>query len=129
VNEETFCERSRNCLSTCGEENCEKEINGWVAAFHRQIQRSQYQIRYGRPFQVVASVVLALLFICEFFDPFVTFFCFVLAFIYGLILFLCSLCSCVRVEYEFMIICFTADYKVTFDGSSICKIEVNSSKC
>jgi hypothetical protein len=67
MNEETFCERSRSCLSTCGEENCEKEINGWVAAFHRQIQRSQYQIQYGRPFQVVASVVLVLLFICEFF--------------------------------------------------------------
>ncbi|XP_078164081.1 syntaxin/t-SNARE family protein [Carex rostrata] len=67
VNEETFCESSsRNCLSTCGEENCEKEINGWVGAFHRQIQRSQYQLQYGRPIQVVASVVLALLLIFVF---------------------------------------------------------------
>lgn len=74
MNEETFCESSRSCLSTCGEENCEKEINGWVAAFHRQIQRSHYQIRYGRPFQLVASVVLALLLISELFDLLNTFF-------------------------------------------------------
>ncbi|KAJ1686990.1 hypothetical protein LUZ63_018380 [Rhynchospora breviuscula] len=63
VNEETFCERSRSCLSTCGEENCEKEINGCFGAFQRQIQRSQYHIQYGRPVQFVALVVLALLLI------------------------------------------------------------------
>lgn len=54
-------ERSKSCLSNCGEEeeNCDKQLGGWVGAFQRQLQRSQYQIQYGRPIQIVLWAILA----------------------------------------------------------------------
>ncbi|KAJ3673936.1 hypothetical protein LUZ60_005928 [Juncus effusus] len=63
---EEACYERKGCLSTCGDENCEKQINGWIGAFQRQIQRSQYQIQYGRPIQIVIMVFFALLLIFMF---------------------------------------------------------------
>lgn len=56
-------EGSKSCLSTCADEACDKELNGWVGAIQRQLQRSQYQIQYGRPMQMVTWSLLAVLLI------------------------------------------------------------------
>ncbi|CAA6657497.1 unnamed protein product [Spirodela intermedia] len=52
-----------NCLSDCGDESYDKQIYGCIGTFQRQLQRSQYQIQYGRPIQVIFWVALAFLLI------------------------------------------------------------------
>nr|XP_010905268.1 uncharacterized protein LOC105032508 [Elaeis guineensis] len=56
-------ERSKSCLSNCEEEKCDKQLDGWVGALQRQLQRSQYQIQYGRPIQIILWAILAVLLI------------------------------------------------------------------
>lgn len=56
-------EKTKSCLSSCGNDAYEKELYGWFGALQRQLQRSQYQIQYGRPFQSTVWVVLVVLFI------------------------------------------------------------------
>lgn len=58
-------ERNKSCLSTCDEDTYNKKIYGWLGALHRQLQRSQYQIRYGHPVQFVVLALAALvIFVC-----------------------------------------------------------------
>ncbi|KAF8377619.1 hypothetical protein HHK36_031001 [Tetracentron sinense] len=52
-------ERSKSCLDSC-DDSYDKQIYGWFGAIHRQLQRSQYQIQYGRPLQVTFWVILVL---------------------------------------------------------------------
>ncbi|KAK1268443.1 hypothetical protein QJS04_geneDACA006332 [Acorus gramineus] len=59
----TCYERSKSCLDSCGEYTYDKQLYGWIGALHRQLQRSQYQIQYGRPVQVAIWVLLAVCFI------------------------------------------------------------------
>ncbi|CAA7393562.1 unnamed protein product [Spirodela intermedia] len=60
---DTFCEKGKSCLSDCGDESYDKQIYGCIGTFQRQLQRSQYQIQYGRPIQVIFWVALAFLLI------------------------------------------------------------------
>ncbi|KAK1300659.1 hypothetical protein QJS10_CPB13g00431 [Acorus calamus] len=53
-------ERSKSCLDSCGEDAYDKQLYGWIGSLHRQLQRSQYQIQYGRPLQVAVWVLLGL---------------------------------------------------------------------
>ncbi|OIS96268.1 PREDICTED: syntaxin-61-like [Nicotiana attenuata] len=53
----TCYERSRICLDGC-DENYEKQLDGWYGAVQRQLQRSQYYMKYNRPVQMLSSVVL-----------------------------------------------------------------------
>ncbi|KAF8717988.1 hypothetical protein HU200_025454 [Digitaria exilis] len=57
-------ERNKSCLSTCDEGTYNKKLYGWLGALHRQLQRSQYQIRYGRPVQLIV-LALAALVLCK----------------------------------------------------------------
>jgi hypothetical protein len=57
-------ERNKSCLSTCDEGTYNKKLYGWLGALHRQLQRSHYQIRYGRPVQLIV-LALAALMICK----------------------------------------------------------------
>ncbi|XP_057503747.1 uncharacterized protein LOC130787384 [Actinidia eriantha] len=52
-------ERSKSCLDGC-DDYCDKQLHGWYGAIQRLLQRSQYQMQYSRPFQVVFSTVLLL---------------------------------------------------------------------
>uniref|UniRef100_A0A5B7A4H3 Syntaxin 6/10/61 N-terminal domain-containing protein n=2 Tax=Davidia involucrata TaxID=16924 RepID=A0A5B7A4H3_DAVIN len=52
-------ERSKSCLDGC--DDCyDKQLYGWYGAIQRQLQRSQYQMQYSRPIQVILSIVLLL---------------------------------------------------------------------
>ncbi|OMO70707.1 t-SNARE [Corchorus olitorius] len=52
-------ERSKSCLDC---DDCyDKQLYGWYGAIQRQLQRSQYQMQYGRPIQLAGWVVL---FVC-----------------------------------------------------------------
>ncbi|CAN4115148.1 unnamed protein product [Withania somnifera] len=51
------CEKSKSCLGSC-DESCQKQLNGWYGAVQRQLQRSQYYMKYNRPVQMGSSVVL-----------------------------------------------------------------------
>lgn len=52
-------ERSKGCLDGC--DDCyDKQLYGWYGAVQRLLQRSQYQMQYRRPLQVVFSIVLLL---------------------------------------------------------------------
>lgn len=51
-------ERSKSCLDSC-DESYDKHLYGWLGSFQRQIQRSQYQIQYGRPVKVAMWASLA----------------------------------------------------------------------
>lgn len=62
-------EGSKSCLSSCGDETCEKQLNGWVGAIQRRLQRSQYQIQYGRPVQIIMWAIFAVLLIGELLLP------------------------------------------------------------
>ncbi|XP_078430329.1 syntaxin/t-SNARE family protein isoform X2 [Wolffia australiana] len=62
----TFYDKSKSCLSDCGDESYKKQLYGCLGTLQRQLQRSQYQIQYRRPIQVFLSVVLALLLIVLF---------------------------------------------------------------
>ncbi|CAN6285249.1 unnamed protein product [Urochloa humidicola] len=58
-------ERNKSCLSTCDEDTYNKKLYGWLGALHRQLQRSQYQIRYGGPVQLIILALVALIiFVC-----------------------------------------------------------------
>ncbi|XP_047307107.1 uncharacterized protein LOC124910505 [Impatiens glandulifera] len=52
-------ERSKSCLNGC--DDCDKHIYGWYGAVRRLIQRSQYQVQYCRPIQII---IWSLLLIC-----------------------------------------------------------------
>ena len=52
-------ERSKSCLDGC-DDCCDKQLHGWYGAIQRLLQRSQYQMQYSRPLQVVFSTVLLL---------------------------------------------------------------------
>ncbi|XP_040378009.1 uncharacterized protein LOC102722662 isoform X1 [Oryza brachyantha] len=58
-------ERSKSCASTCDGSICNKKLYGWLGALHRRLQRSQYQIRYGHPVQLIV-LAAAVLLICKF---------------------------------------------------------------
>lgn len=50
-------ERSKSCLDTC--DDCyDKQLYGWYGAIQRRLQRSQYQMQYSRPVQVVFWIVI-----------------------------------------------------------------------
>lgn len=52
-------ERSKSCLDSC--DDCyDKQLYGWYGALQRQLQRSQYQMQYSRPVQVIFWIVLLL---------------------------------------------------------------------
>ncbi|KAL6648604.1 hypothetical protein ACP70R_012828 [Stipagrostis hirtigluma subsp. patula] len=58
-------ERNKNCLSTLDDSTCNKKLYGWLGALHRKLQRSQYQIRYGHPLQLIGLALAALvIFVC-----------------------------------------------------------------
>jgi len=59
----TCYEGSKSCLSSCGDETCDKQLDGWVGAIQRQFQRSQYQIQYGRPIQMIIWSIFAVILI------------------------------------------------------------------
>lgn len=58
-------EKSKSCLSDWDDESYSKQLHGWFGAFQRRIQRSQYQIQYGRPTQIIvwtfATVLLVVI--------------------------------------------------------------------
>ncbi|XAR48403.1 hypothetical protein NMG60_11031222 [Bertholletia excelsa] len=55
----TCYERSKSCLDHC--DDCyDKQLYGWYGAIQRLLQRSQYQVQYGRPLQLVFWSVLLL---------------------------------------------------------------------
>ncbi|KAB1220276.1 hypothetical protein CJ030_MR3G019022 [Morella rubra] len=52
-------ERSKSCLDSC--DDCyDKQLYGWYGAIQRQLQRSQYQMQYSRPVQVIFWIFLLL---------------------------------------------------------------------
>ncbi|XP_057503446.1 uncharacterized protein LOC130786988 [Actinidia eriantha] len=51
-------ERSKS-LDGC-DDCCDKQLHGWYGAIQRLLQRSQYQMQYSRPLQVVFSTLLFL---------------------------------------------------------------------
>ncbi|PKA49778.1 Syntaxin-61 [Apostasia shenzhenica] len=59
-------ERSKSYLSDCTDDSYNKQLHGWLGALQRQIQRSQYQIQYGRPIQLIVWTIVTILLICEF---------------------------------------------------------------
>ncbi|KAK8933768.1 hypothetical protein KSP39_PZI015247 [Platanthera zijinensis] len=56
-------EKSKNCLSNCSDDSCHKYHHDWFGAFQRQLRRSQYQIQYGRPVQMMIWTIVAVLLI------------------------------------------------------------------
>ncbi|KAL2471580.1 Syntaxin [Abeliophyllum distichum] len=52
------CERNKSCLDGC--DDYEKQLYGWYGAVQRLLQRSQYQMQYSRPIQVIFSIILIL---------------------------------------------------------------------
>ncbi|ONK64727.1 uncharacterized protein A4U43_C07F29250 [Asparagus officinalis] len=54
-------EKTKSCLSSCGHETYDKQLYGWFGALQRQLQRSQYQIRYARPVQMISLAVVIVL--------------------------------------------------------------------
>ncbi|KAJ6852769.1 uncharacterized protein M6B38_253395 [Iris pallida] len=56
-------ERSKSCLSCCGDVVYDKQLYGWLGALQRQLQRSQYQFQYGRPIQMIFWTILVVLLI------------------------------------------------------------------
>lgn len=54
-------ERSKRCISDCTDESYHKNRHDWFGAFQRQLQRSQYQIQYGRPLQMMIWITVTAL--------------------------------------------------------------------
>uniref|UniRef100_A0A0E0B987 Syntaxin 6/10/61 N-terminal domain-containing protein n=1 Tax=Oryza glumipatula TaxID=40148 RepID=A0A0E0B987_9ORYZ len=55
-------QRSKSCLSTSDDEDtCNKKLYGCLGAFRRLLQRSQYQVQYGRPVQLLILAIAVLL--------------------------------------------------------------------
>nr|AAK91319.1 Unknown protein [Oryza sativa Japonica Group] len=62
-------QRSKSCLSTSDDEdNCNKKLYGCLGAFRRLLQRSQYQVQYGRPIQLLILAIVVLLVFCKVYD-------------------------------------------------------------
>ncbi|XP_020576716.1 uncharacterized protein LOC110022226 [Phalaenopsis equestris] len=59
-------EKSKSCLCEFTDDSSHKQLCGWLGAFQRQIQRSQYQIQYGRPIQMIIWTAVTLMLIGEF---------------------------------------------------------------
>ncbi|KAJ0963444.1 hypothetical protein J5N97_028566 [Dioscorea zingiberensis] len=59
-------ERTKSYLSDCTEDTYDKQLYGWVGTLHRQLQRSQYQIQYGRPMQMAFWAIIVVLLIVLF---------------------------------------------------------------
>lgn len=51
-------ERSKSCLNGC--DDCDKHVYGWYGGIKRLIQRSQYQVQYCRPVQIIIWSLLLL---------------------------------------------------------------------
>ncbi|XP_039023991.1 uncharacterized protein LOC120156797 isoform X2 [Hibiscus syriacus] len=49
-------ERSKSCLDC--DDNYDKQLYGWYGAIQRQLQRSQYQMRYGHPIRLAIWIIL-----------------------------------------------------------------------
>lgn len=60
-------ERTKSCLGDCDDETYNKQLYGWIGALHRQLQRSQYQIQYGRPIQMTLCILFLVLLVGKFF--------------------------------------------------------------
>ncbi|XP_010277123.1 PREDICTED: uncharacterized protein LOC104611658 isoform X2 [Nelumbo nucifera] len=58
-------ERSKSCIDGY-DDSYDKQLYGCFGAVQRQLQRSQYQIQYGRPIQLIIWVALALFLIALF---------------------------------------------------------------
>lgn len=56
-------EKSKSCLSDFTDDYSDKQLYGWLGAFQRQIQRSQYQLQYGRPIQMIIWSAVTLMLI------------------------------------------------------------------
>ncbi|XP_075511843.1 uncharacterized protein LOC142547432 [Primulina tabacum] len=52
-------EKNKSCLDGC-DDYYDKQLYGWFGSIQRQLQRSQYQMQYGRPVQVVFSIIILL---------------------------------------------------------------------
>ncbi|XP_028555124.1 uncharacterized protein LOC110096179 isoform X1 [Dendrobium catenatum] len=50
--------KSKSCLSDCTDESYNKQLYGWLGAFQRQIQRSQYHVQYRRPIQMIIWTIV-----------------------------------------------------------------------
>lgn len=62
-----YSERSKSCLNTCIVVTCNKKLYGWLGALRRKLHRSQYQVRYGRPVQLIVFILAVLIiFVCVF---------------------------------------------------------------
>uniref|UniRef100_A0ACD5XD99 Uncharacterized protein n=1 Tax=Avena sativa TaxID=4498 RepID=A0ACD5XD99_AVESA len=60
-----YSERSKSCLNTGIEVTCNKKFYGWLGPLRRKLQRSQNQIRHGRPVQwIVLVLALLIIFVC-----------------------------------------------------------------
>lgn len=60
-------EKSKSCLDGC-DECYAKQLYGWSGIIQRQLQRSQYQMQYSRPFQVVFWIALFFCLIGEYYE-------------------------------------------------------------
>ncbi|KDP41646.1 hypothetical protein JCGZ_16053 [Jatropha curcas] len=58
-------EKSKSCLNGC-DECYDKQLYGWYGVIQRQLQRSQYQMQYGRPVKVVMWIALLFCLIVEY---------------------------------------------------------------
>ncbi|XP_065010996.1 uncharacterized protein LOC135640465 [Musa acuminata AAA Group] len=56
-------EKSKSWLNCSGAEDYNKQFYGWLGAFNRQLQRSQYHIQYGRLTQIFVSAIFVILFL------------------------------------------------------------------
>ncbi|EPS60794.1 t-snare, partial [Genlisea aurea] len=52
-------EKSKSCLDGC-DNYYDKHLYSWYGSIQRQLQRSQYQLQYNRPVQIVFSLLLLL---------------------------------------------------------------------
>ncbi|RWR81443.1 Syntaxin 6 [Cinnamomum micranthum f. kanehirae] len=55
-------ERTKTCLKTC-DGSYDKQLYGWLGAFQRQIQRSQYQFQYSRAYHKMMFWVVLIIFL------------------------------------------------------------------
>ncbi|CAH8296973.1 unnamed protein product [Eruca vesicaria subsp. sativa] len=50
-------ERDKSCME-CEEDCYDKQLHGWYGALQRQLQRSQYQMRYSKSVQATIWILL-----------------------------------------------------------------------
>ncbi|KAK8962674.1 hypothetical protein KSP40_PGU022772 [Platanthera guangdongensis] len=58
-------EKSKSCLSNFSDDSSSKQFYGWLGAFQRRIQRSQYQIQYFRPIQMIVWTAFTVLLLAD----------------------------------------------------------------